>query len=810
MLNSIQNMKHHIRTSFGASYFTMQNETLIPFQGALQGNGASPATWVIISTPLLNMLRTAGNGGHFIEQISKKQSHTVGYAFVDDTDLIQFDSRHPEMTENDTLDQMQDCINRWEGGLKATGGAIVPQKSFVYPVLFDFDEKGQWHYCKVEDVDYEFTVPDHNDVEQVLEQLDVTEGRCTLGVHLAPDGNNSAAISHLRKNAEEWKAYITTGHLNKKDAWLATESTIVKSLLYPLPALTLTEKDCTYIMAPVLEAGLQNSAICKNYPRVVTFGPKEESGLNLPSLYTQQGIQHIATINEHLALNDMTGELLRTSIEAAKVEIGVGRNIFSLDYSLYSPLLTDSLIKSTWKFARENNIEIIDKVTCNLALHRQNDVFLMEIIANHGFSKSELQKINRCRLHLQVTSLLDITCGYGNKYTKAYNCIYDHSIPHHYLWPKQPKPNGNAISVWRKALRLCFPRENGSMIHSLGNWLYRPSSEWRWFYSPHSHLIYQRHGNVWRIWRRRHRAGILGNTPMYRYETNGLARPRNSVRATIIRQNANNLRLTGWSHHLNDKPFTFSEHSNTEWLLREADIAQNINSIKLSIQEGSAIAVSDGSFLDSHKLGSAGWIIEDNLQTQLIRGQTGSPGSPEVQCSHRSELAGILGIITHLNHLCNLHNIREGSITIGCDGVGAIQSVCSNHYLKTSAKHFDIINSIKMSIRKSPLHWRFIHIKGHQDDLLPFELLDHLAQLNTMADELAKKKISSLLLQNPPLPRPQHLPHESVEVCWINNRFVKQKISSCLVRTLTKCIQTTTIRKYWIKKRIGKPPKRVD
>jgi hypothetical protein len=84
----------------------------------------------------------------------------------------------------------------------------------------------------------------------------------------------------------------------------------MKSLLYPLPALTLTEKDCNHIMAPVLEAGLQNSAICKNYLRAVTFGPKEEGGLNLPSLYTQQGVQHIATINEHLALNDMTGELL--------------------------------------------------------------------------------------------------------------------------------------------------------------------------------------------------------------------------------------------------------------------------------------------------------------------------------------------------------------------------------------------------------------------------------------------------------------------------------------------------------------------
>jgi hypothetical protein len=126
----------------------------------------------------------------------------------------------------------------------------------------------------------------------------------------------------------------------------------------------------------------------------------------------------------------------------------VGRNLFLSDYSLFSLLLTDSWIKSTWKFAQEHNIDIIDKVTKNLSLHRQNDVFLMEIICHHGFSKTELQKINRCRLHLQVTCLSDITCGYGSNYTNAYNCIYDHTIPHHYIWPKQPKPNGPSISMW--------------------------------------------------------------------------------------------------------------------------------------------------------------------------------------------------------------------------------------------------------------------------------------------------------------------------------------------------------------------------
>ncbi len=192
----------------------------------------------------------------------------------------------------------------------------------------------------------------------------------------------------------------------------------------------------------------------------------------------------------------MTGELLHTSLEAAKVEIGVARDLFSLDYNLYHHLLTNLWIKSTWQSSQQHQIEIIDKVTKNLTLHRHNDIFIMAIIANHGFTKSEMKKINMCRLFLKVTTLLDITCGYRNKCTKAYNCQFDHSILHHYLWPIQPKPSHSAIRIWRKALRLCFNRTEGIMDYTLGRWLYHPPTKWRWFFSTQTQLIHQRYGTA--------------------------------------------------------------------------------------------------------------------------------------------------------------------------------------------------------------------------------------------------------------------------------------------------------------------------
>jgi hypothetical protein len=64
----------------------------------------------------------------------------VCYAFVDDTDLVHIakdvDTRGPTI-----IAEMQSALDHWEGGLKATGGALVPEKSYWY--LIDFT--AQWN-----------------------------------------------------------------------------------------------------------------------------------------------------------------------------------------------------------------------------------------------------------------------------------------------------------------------------------------------------------------------------------------------------------------------------------------------------------------------------------------------------------------------------------------------------------------------------------------------------------------------------------------------------------------------------------------
>ena len=61
----------------------------VPIQGIYQGNGAGPIIWVVVSSPLLQILKEDGFGTFFKKAISQNLIRIVGYAFVDDTNLIQ-------------------------------------------------------------------------------------------------------------------------------------------------------------------------------------------------------------------------------------------------------------------------------------------------------------------------------------------------------------------------------------------------------------------------------------------------------------------------------------------------------------------------------------------------------------------------------------------------------------------------------------------------------------------------------------------------------------------------------------------------
>jgi hypothetical protein len=98
-----------------------------PLQGLCQGNGATPACWLMLSSVLMHCYQHQGFGLRIISPMSEAIIDFLGEIYVDDTDLI---ITRPEFdTAARTQEGLRAAAWTWASGLNATGGAINPEKS---------------------------------------------------------------------------------------------------------------------------------------------------------------------------------------------------------------------------------------------------------------------------------------------------------------------------------------------------------------------------------------------------------------------------------------------------------------------------------------------------------------------------------------------------------------------------------------------------------------------------------------------------------------------------------------------------------
>jgi hypothetical protein len=129
MFSTLQKASYKIRTAFGVSDKTYGHGRDPPLQGFCQGNGCGPSGWAVISTPLINLVRTAGFGFFLLTALTVSVVQFVCFAFVDDADVVH--TANDVNTSGDIVRQeMQQAIDHWEGGLKAAGvGLWYPKRA---------------------------------------------------------------------------------------------------------------------------------------------------------------------------------------------------------------------------------------------------------------------------------------------------------------------------------------------------------------------------------------------------------------------------------------------------------------------------------------------------------------------------------------------------------------------------------------------------------------------------------------------------------------------------------------------------------
>ena len=820
MFKTIQRLQHRVRTAFGDSAATFGGDEwsdLEALMGVGQGNGAGPAIWAVISTVFFDVLRKHGYGALLQAPFSRRKLDIAGFGFVDDTDLVQTGLSTDDYW--DIATKLQSAVELWEKCTEMSGGCLVPAKSWWTLVDFTW-HNGKWDYnSDMNDVSIE--IKDSNGQQKVLEQLAANEAQKMLGVWLAPDGNNKKQVEEMRKQTVEWAEKVRTGAIDRRDAWQALNSTILKKLEYPLVALTLSKAQCDYVMAPALERGLPRAGICRNMPRAVIYGDLDHQGMGLHNLYTTMGLHQVQALLTNIWRDNITGKLLRISLESFKLELGISGSIFNKNYYSYKHIATDCWVKHLWKFVQDECIDIYDEVEGG-GLLREKDSMLSSNFANaermEVITKGEWSSANRCRLFLQVLTVADISTGDGTAIDKNYlQGMQQTGRSRVADWPTQGQPSAQDWTAWRRVLRLVLGSGNQyTLTTKLGAWLEPYASKalpnWPWFWDKHNDIIYNNMHTYWEAYAGRTRRQTRQGSSVYVPSTRLQAIPDNIVLTrTSVHVITGHITMTGGvGQHPDRLPMTLEEvvehNTNADllktkikalqgdrWSAREVMMTQSIDGILDSLRDGTAVGVSDGSYKDN--FGTACWILENNTGTERIVGLIDVPGHDDEHDAYRSEIAGLYGIVMAVNMLMKIGNISGAKIEVGCDGLSALhRSFWANEAdISCTNAHFDLLSGIHGLKRDMDVTWTYRHIPGHQDNI-PLANLDRWAILNIECDYRAKLFMTTIVKG---YRRATHTIRGGMWQVSIQGKLVGTKLS----RYLRKTIQGGIIFEYWVDKR---------
>jgi hypothetical protein len=104
--------------------------------------------------------------------------------------------------------------------------------------------------------------------------------------------------------------------------------------------------------------------------------------MDLPHIWTEQGIALLKYFMMHAHLPTILSGLYRACLEQALLEIRVN-DMFACSFTDYRFLLTNCLVKMIWEITSTNKIQVLGKLSCPL-LCWLNDVYLMKELVSLG------------------------------------------------------------------------------------------------------------------------------------------------------------------------------------------------------------------------------------------------------------------------------------------------------------------------------------------------------------------------------------------------------------------------------------------
>ena len=781
MFLTLQTATHRVRTGFGDSTTSFSPPTVVPFQGCGQGNGAGPPIWVAISSILIAMMASAGFGFTALSALSSELLSAICFCFVDDSDVVEA-SPSVQVTGESLPPRMQEAMDLWSGGVKATGGAIRPDKSFWWLIDFQWHRSGKWCFKRIEDVaeDFELKVVDPEGRQVVLSRLQPDECERTLGVQMSPQFNPTAQKAVLLSAAKSWAKQVASGSLLPYDVIPLLKTTILKTLGYPMALTHLSTEEWTAILAPVLWVCLPKARVCRTFPREAVYGPLKYQGLGIPHPAGLQLTSQLEMLLRHPVNRTKTASFLDACFQSHLLETGTDYSLFQQVYENTAILTTDSWQKRVWKSMEQHDVHV-EFISPQLPLHRAKDSLLMSVFIDAEVDQVDLMWLNWCRMYLEIVTVSDLVSADGSTIQLApwLGRRFKHKRDL-IQWPRSERPGEKHWKLWRETLTQTLLQDtSGSrrLRSSLGDWS-DDFSLWDWLFSPSTSQLFHRHGHVWIRFdslppsRTCQHSFVLPCVPSFRVHP----LPPDVGRATVDY-------LESSLQH-SDRPVLFLSGVGTSddplpdpsglvqarwrslgsqisgtlgWVPEELVVEGDERLLVEALQLGVLRVVSDGSFKD--EVGTAAAQILTTDGTAVIRVRCRCPGLPQNQSPYRSELIGILAGVMVVSWLRDTFPAGFLSsfcpiVTVACDGESALNNAFGCETLRPKQRQFDLISAIRSLAQSTKVEWRKHHVMGHQDDHGPLSNLDWWELRNVECDSAAKAFLRRLFAAQRLLPAP--------------------------------------------------------
>ena len=820
-------MQHRIKTRHGTlrPYSGTDNDAL---EGTGQGSGASPAIWLLYSVSLLRAFRKFSPGMTCSSPFESLLVTILAIFYVDDGMPGVSDSQERIAAPLEVLLlQAEQATQSWEKLLFGSGGALEMSKCFTYVMYWDLSEgkhrlllpseiPGGDTTDEITQGPIGLTYGETSPTRHVLETVSPWVGRRTLGVRIAPAGSWSDEFEYRRGQARELALKVAGSALPRETARLGYYMMVRPKVEYPLTVTQFTQSECDRITSPVIRACLSKMGYNRNSPKEVVYGPRELFGYGIHDYYIEQGIRQLTALVGNVRQDSEAGRMMRIELHWCQVQAGTATHL------LGDPTIPIDYIETCWimcirDFLRTYDMRVDFSTTPLPAIQCVNDEFIMDALRTRGSCTAlELQRLNACRLKLQVARLSDITSADGQFIsTDCLRGVDSTNFRSLTSWPRQGHPPKEWWLLWKRKLRTVFSRDGSSaaLRNQLGEWTDEmKNEEWEVLYSGISgktEVFCRQSNGLYNVYT--DKLVTSGKHTFISYTIQGTVEhvPSDTVPASLGPVRKDGRRRVSWrardtqfsvppnANIHNFASFVQNQAPHIQSILQHSDLSDNsalliANHIRQSLPLSCG---SDGGIPQGR--GTFGFVWADPTTSSILgKGNGVVPGYSEGMSSTRAKLCGIFAALTYLRLVTQYYHVVVPKMgtehTLYCDSTAALSRISDLSYdgFGTTWRcraNYDFESAIRACLRWQNLSIKWVWVKGHAGRRKKRHNFTWAEVLNDHADCLATEasKITHC-------PDNSHWPEQQVSICG-----PKGRISGRLDHEIRYCCTSRDLLSYW-------------